>query len=395
MRKVCVVTGARSEYGLLRWLLADLQQSTQIELQLVVTGTHVAPAFDLTYREIEADGFKIVRKMEMLLSSDTAVGVTKSVGVAILGFADLFEDLKPDMLLILGDRYEIFAAASAAMLAAIPIAHIHGGEATYGATDEAIRHAITKMSHLHFVAAPEYRRRVIQLGESPDRVFLVGGLVIDNIQRFLLLDKVELEKALDFKFGQKNILVTFHPTTLERNSSNEQIEALLASLEICKDVHIIFTMPNADVGNHSIVEKIEYFVKKNPDRAKVFASLGSLRYLSCLRHVDAVVGNSSSGIIEAPSFKKGTINIGDRQSGRVQASSVINCLPTTAEITRAMTQLYSKEFQETLPSVSNPYDQGGASKKIVQVIEQSNLKDILKKTFFDTPTFEHRQNAIK
>jgi GDP/UDP-N,N'-diacetylbacillosamine 2-epimerase (hydrolysing) len=389
MKKVCVVTGARSEYGLLRWLLADLQQSTQIELQLVVTGTHVAPAFDLTYREIEADGFKIVRKMEMLLSSDTAVGITKSVGVAILGFADLFEDLKPDMLLILGDRYEIFAAASAAMLAAIPIAHIHGGEATYGATDEAIRHAITKMAHLHFVAAPEYRRRVIQLGESPDRVFLVGGLVIDNIQRLLLLDRVELEKALDFKFGQKNILVTFHPTTLERNSSHDQIEALLASLEICKDVHIIFTMPNADVGNHSIVEKIEYFVQKNPDRAKVFASLGSLRYLSCLRHVDAVVGNSSSGIIEAPSFKKGTINIGDRQSGRVQASSVINCLPTTAEITHAMTQLYSKEFQETLPSVSNPYDQGGASKKIVQVIEQSNLKDILKKTFFDTPTFEH------
>lgn len=382
MKKICVVTGTRAEYGLLRWVIEGIRQSPVLELQLIVTGMHLSPEFGLTVKAIEDDGFRIDRRVEMLLSSDTAVGVTKSMGLGMIGFADALAQLQPDLLLVLGDRYEIFAAAAAAMIARIPIAHLHGGETTEGAFDEAIRHSVTKMSHLHFVAAEEYRRRVIQLGEQPERVFLVGGLGIDNILRLKLLERTKLEKALDFKFQTRNLLITFHPVTLECNSSSEQIEELLAALSELADTGLIFTMPNADTEGRVLFRKIEDFCSRHP-HAKSYTSLGQLRYLSCIQQVDGVVGNSSSGLAEVPSFKKGTINIGDRQRGRLSASSVINCEPERASIRAALVRLYSGAFQRRLLDAVNPYGKGGASDSIVYTLEQTVFEDLLKKSFND------------
>ena len=385
MKKICVVTGTRAEYGLLRWVMEGIRQSTDLALQLVVTGAHLAPEFGLTYREIEADGFVIDRKVELLLSSDTRVGVTKSMGLGMIGFADAFADLTPDLVLVLGDRYEIFAAASAATIAGIPIAHLHGGETTEGAFDEAMRHAITKMSHLHFVAAETYRRRVIQLGEDPERVLLVGGLGIDNILKLKLLDRAQLEASLDFKFGARNLLVTFHPVTLEHGTAAAQMKELLAALHEFKDVHLIITMPNADPEGRTLFDLVEEFVAQHP-HARAYSSLGQLRYLSCMAQVDGVVGNSSSGLAEAPSFKKGTLNIGDRQRGRLKAASVIDCEPTRKSITEALDRLYSKSFQETLGQVRNPYGEGGASEKVVNALRTFMIQKRLKKVFYDQPS---------
>ncbi|MFU8820523.1 MAG: UDP-N-acetylglucosamine 2-epimerase [Gammaproteobacteria bacterium] len=385
MKKVCVVTGSRAEYGLLRWVMEGIRDSQVLELQLVVTGMHLSPEFGLTLREIEADGFKVDRKVEMLLSSDSPVGVTKSLGLGVIGFADALAELKPDLLLVLGDRYEIFAAASAAMIARIPIAHIHGGETTEGAIDEAIRHSITKMSHLHFVAAEEYRRRVIQLGEHPDRVFLVGGLGVDSIRRLRLLGRAELEAALDFKLGPRNLLVTFHPVTLEDNTSAVHMEGLLAALGELEDTHLIFTMPNADTDGRVLFKQIERFCEKHP-HAKAFTSLGQLKYLSCVQHVDGVVGNSSSGLAEVPSFEKGTINIGARQRGRLQAASVINCEPQYRSIRLALERLFSTQFQRQLTSVESPYGAGGAASAITETLERLTLDTLLDKSFQDSQT---------
>ena len=352
MKKICVVTGTRAEYGLLRWVMDGIQKSPKLELQVVATGMHLSPEFGLTFREIEKEGFQIDKKVEMLVSSDTKVGLSKSMGLGLVGFADAFEDLKPDCVLVLGDRFEIFSVAAAAMIARIPMAHLHGGEATEGLIDEPIRHSITKMSHLHFVATEEYRNRVIQLGENPDCVFLVGGLGIDNIIKMNLQNIDELEKALDFKFGEKNLLVTFHPVTLEESTSENQMEELLLALDELKDTHIIFTMPNADTDGRIIFNLIEEFVAEHP-QSKAFTSLGQLRYLSCIKHVDGVVGNSSSGLIEVPSFNKGTINIGDRQRGRVKANSVIDCEPSKKSILKAFRKLYSQGYQKNLNNVIN------------------------------------------
>lgn len=382
MKKICVVTGTRAEYGLLRWVLEGIRQSPILDLQLIATGMHLSPEFGLTVKAIEDDGFKIDRRVEMLLSSDTAVGVTKSMGLGMIGFADALAELKPDLLLVLGDRYEIFAAAASAMIARLPIAHLHGGETTEGAFDEAIRHSITKMSHLHFVAAEEYQRRVIQLGEKPENVFLVGGLGIDNILRLKLLQRKELEKSLDFKFQTRNLLITFHPVTLERNSSREQMEEVLAVLSELPDTGLIFTMPNSDTEGRTLFRQVEDFCLRHP-YAKSFTSLGQLRYLSCIEHVDGVVGNSSSGLAEVPSFKKGTVNIGDRQRGRLSASSVIDCEPERASIRAALERLYSNDFQRLLQSVVNPYGQGGASDSVVRVLEKTTLDGLLKKRFND------------
>ena len=382
MKKVCVVTGTRAEYGLLRWVMEGILNSPELELQLIVTGMHLSPEFGLTVEAIEADGFNINRKIEMLLSSDTAVGITKSMGLGMIGFADALAELKPDLMLVLGDRFEIFSAAAAAMIARVPIAHLHGGEATEGLIDEPIRHSITKMSHIHFVAAEEYRRRVIQMGENPDRVYQVGGLGIDNIQKFKLLTRKELEASLVFKFAPRNLLITFHPVTLEHNTCAGQMDELLASLNDLQDTGIIFTMPNADTEGRVLFRKIENFCVNHP-KAKSFTSLGQLRYLSCIHYVDGVVGNSSSGIIEVPSFKKGTINIGDRQRGRLKAKSVIDCSPDQASIKKALERLFSKEFQSLLHEVENPYGKGGASELIVKELEQLSLKNILKKRFYD------------
>ncbi|MDC0992865.1 UDP-N-acetylglucosamine 2-epimerase [Alphaproteobacteria bacterium] len=382
MKKICVVTGARAEYGLLRWVMEGICQSAELELQLVVTGMHLSPEFGMTVDIIKADGFVINRKVELLLSSDTAVGVTKSMGLGMIGFADALADLNPDLMLVLGDRYEIFAAAASAMIARIPIAHLHGGEVTEGAFDEAIRHSITKMSHLHFVAADEYRQRVIQLGEQPEHVFNVGGLGIDNIRRLKLLARDELEDALDFKFEKRNLLITFHPVTLEQGASAQQMEELLKALAELRDTGFIFTMPNADTEGRALFDQIKHFCTQHA-QARAYTSLGQLRYLSCVQHVDGVVGNSSSGLTEVPTFKKGTINIGDRQRGRLKAASVINCEPCKLGISNAIERLFSVEFQKQLHRVKNPYGEHGASNEIVKIIESQVLSSILKKRFCD------------
>lgn len=351
-----------------------------LTLQVIATGMHLSPDFGLTYREIERDGFRIDRKVEMLMSSDTPVGIAKSMGLGLIGFADALEELKPDLLVVLGDRFEIFAAVSAALVARIPVAHLHGGEVTEGAYDEAFRHSITKMSHLHFVAAEEYRKRVIQLGESPDRVFLVGGLGIDAISRLELMDRQALEAALDFKFGPQNLLVTFHPSTLETADAADQMAELLAVLADLHETNLIFTLPNADTGGRALSHMVEDFVGRHPN-ARAYASLGQLRYLSCIAQVDGVLGNSSSGLLEVPVFKKGTINIGDRQRGRLQASSVINCQPNRTAIKAALQRLYSDDFQASLRTVRNPYGQGGASEKIIEAIRKCDFSGLTQKQF--------------
>ena len=380
VKKVCVATGTRAEYGILRWVMEGIQRSPVLKLQVVATGMHLSPEFGLTAKEIEADGFAIDRRVEMLLSSDTPVGVAKSLGLGIIGFADALEDLSPDLLLIAGDRYEIFAAASAAMIARIPIAHLHGGETTEGAFDEAIRHSITKMAHLHFVAAEEYRRRVIQLGEQPERVYCVGAPGIDNISRLPLLNRQALEEALGFSFGKRNLLVTFHPVTLEHRTSASQMDELLAALAELENTHLIFTLPNADTDGRILVQKIRDFCTCHP-YAQAYTSLGQLRYLSCIQYVDGVVGNSSSGLTEVPSFKKGTVNIGDRQRGRLRASSVIDCAPEREAIHCAIKKLYSSLFQEIILNTKNPYGNSGASDAIVSILEQYTFREVLKKQF--------------
>lgn len=382
MKKICVITGTRADYGLLRWLMDGIEGSARLQLQIVATGSHLSPEFGLTFREIEADGFRISRKVEMLLSSDTSLGITKSMGMAMIGFADALAELAPDMVLLLGDRYEIFSAASAAMIARIPVAHLHGGETTEGAFDEAMRHSITKMSQLHFVAAEEYRQRVIQLGEDPARVFRVGGMGIDNMLKLKLLDRKELETALDFKLAAKNLLVTFHPVTLDQDSATGQMEELLNALDSLANTNLIFTMPNADTQGRLLGRMVEAYVARRPN-ARAYTSLGQLRYLSAVAQVDAVVGNSSSGLTEVPSFQKATINIGDRQKGRLNATSVINCAPQCESIKAALAKAYTPGFQATLRETCNPYGEGGASEKVLRILENYDFSSPLKKIFHD------------
>jgi GDP/UDP-N,N'-diacetylbacillosamine 2-epimerase (hydrolysing) len=385
VRRICVVTGSRAEYGQLYWLMRGVSASADLELQVVATGMHLSPEFGLTYRAIEEDGFRVDAKVEMLLSSDTAAGITKSVGLGMIGFADIWQQLKPDIVVVLGDRFEILAVAAAAMLARVPLAHLHGGESTEGALDESIRHAVTKMAHLHFVAAEEYRRRVIQLGEQPERVFLVGGLGVDSIQRLPLLERAELERALQFPLGAKSLLVTFHPVTLGERATGEQVSALLAALAERQDTHLIFTMPNADADGRMISGMIEEFVAEHPQTARLFRSLGQLRYLSCMKHCDGVVGNSSSALIEAPSLGKGSVNIGDRQKGRLRASSVIDCEPSLAAIRGALVRLYSAEFSAQLPHTVNPYGSGGASERVVEILRTIPTERLVVKQFYTWP----------
>ena len=388
LRKVCIVTGTRADYGLLRWVIDGIHISKQLQLQLVVTGMHLSPEFGLTVQQIEADGYPIDWRVEMLLSSDTAVGITKSMGLGLIGFADALAELQPDLLLVLGDRFEIIVVAQAAMVARIPIAHLHGGELTEGAFDDAIRHSITKMAHLHFVAAEEYRQRVIQLGEQPERVFCVGGLGIDSITRLNLLNRQQLEESLNFKLGKRNILVTFHPVTLDNCSSAEQMSELFSALDQLLDVHVVFTMPNADTDSRVLFNMIETFVHDRP-HACVFTSLGQLRYLSCIQHVDGVVGNSSSGLTEVPFFRKPTVNIGDRQRGRLKAESVIDCPPKSAAIIESISNALTPVFQRQLQQpFINPYGQGGASELVVSKLEETDFTDLLKKSFYTFQSYQ-------
>ncbi len=382
-RKICVVTGSRAEYGLLYWLLKDIQTDSELELQLVVTGMHLSPEFGLTWQQIAADGFVIHRKVEMLLSSDTPVAIAKATGLGLIGFADALNDLQPDILVVLGDRFEIFAAAQAAMHLRIPIAHIHGGELSEGAIDDAIRHAISKMAHLHFTAAEAYRQRLIQLGEQPERVFNVGAPGMDNVYKLPLLDRVALEQAIDFKLGERNLLVTFHPVTLENATAAEQFTELLRALDDFPDAHIIFTHANADAEGRVIARMIENYRARYPQRVTSFVSMGSLRYLSALRHVDAVVGNSSSGLLEAPACKTATLNIGDRQRGRLCAASVLHCEAEAGEIRQALQRIWSGELKPLLAAQENPYGHGGASSGIKQILKSAGLDGLLKKRFHD------------
>ena len=382
-KKICVVTGTRAEFGLLYWLIKGIQDDADLDLQLIVTGMHLSPEFGLTYQEIEKSGFAIDYKVEMLLSSDTPSSISKSTGLGIIGFADAYNKLNPDLVIVLGDRFEIFAASSAALFANIPIAHIHGGETTAGAFDEALRHSITKMATLHFVAAEPYKRRVIQLGENPGRVFNVGGLGVEAIKKLSLLSKKELEKAIGFEFWKKNLLVTFHPVTLESNTSKQQFNNLLAAISRLDDTKVIFTKANSDTDGRIINKLIDDYIVNNPETSIAFTSMGQLNYLSSMQYIDAVVGNSSSGIAEAPSFKVATINIGDRQKGRVMADSIINTEPIVESISSAFEIIYSREFQNNLKITDNPYGGGNTSESIIERIKLIDYSKCLKKEFFD------------
>ena len=382
-QKICVVTGTRAEYGLLYWLMKSIEDDPNLELQVIATGMHLSPEFGNTYKEIEKDGFRINKKVEMILSADTPSAIAKSTGLGMIGFADALEELKPDILILLGDRFELLAAAFAAVVARIPIGHIHGGETTIGAFDESIRHSITKMSWWHFVAADEYEKRVIQLGEDPERVFNVGGMGVDAIRKTKLLSKKELMGKIDINFGSKNLLITYHPVTLEKQTSRKHFQSLLDVLDELKDVYLIITMPNADSNGRIIKQMIDEFVSCNKQRSISFTSMGHIKYLSTLQFVDGVVGNSSSGLVEAPTFKIGTINIGDRQKGRLKADSVIDCQPTKDSIQKAIATLYSEDFQDILPMVKNPYGKGDAIEKIMQVLQNISNPKELKKEFYD------------
>lgn len=382
-RKICMVTGSRAEYGLLSGLMRAIRDDEALELQIIATNMHLSPEFGLTYKEIEKDGFHINKKVEMLLSSDTANATAKSVGLATIGFADAYEDLQPDMIVVLGDRFEILAAVSAALFYKIPVAHLHGGEITEGAYDDCIRHAITKMSHLHFTSTETYRKRVIQLGEQPEHVFNVGAIGVENIRKISLLSKKELENSLHFEFGDKSLLVTYHPVTLEHSTAAEQCKNLLDALETYPQYRILFTLPNSDTDGRVIMQLIRNFVEKHKDRSVAFTSLGQVRYLSALQFVSAVVGNSSSGIIEVPGFGIPTLNIGDRQKGRMAAESVIHCGTSKEEIEKGLQLIFSEDIKNRVRTCHNPYSKENTTENILQVLKNISVENLIQKSFYN------------
>ena len=381
VRKICVVTGSRAEYGLLYWLMKEIQADSELQLQIIATGMHLSPEFGLTYRTIEEDGFEIYAKVEMLLSSDTPVGIAKSIGLGVIGFAEALDRLKPDVMVVLGDRYEIIAAVQAALVARIPVAHIHGGETTEGAFDESIRHAITKMSHLHFVAAEPYRKRVIQLGEHPDTVFNVGAVGIENLKRLQLLDRAQLEESIDFELGNTCFLVTYHPATLGTVEPVAAMQALLDALDHFPYAKIIFTKPNSDTDGRILGQMIDEYAHNNKGRVAVFTSMGQVRYLSTLQFVDAVIGNSSSGIIEAPACNTPTVNIGKRQAGRLKADSVVDCQETKESIVAAINTVLAQSFIDGIKQNVSLYGYGESASNIKEHLKQSKLSDT--KIFYD------------
>ncbi len=387
MRKICVVTGTRAEYGLLSRLMRLIQNSPDTQLQVIATNMHLSPRYGNTYQEIERDGFTIDCKIPIIDENDKddAVTTVKSMAKALAGFADAYNELKPDMVVVLGDRYEILAAAEAAMIERIPIAHIHGGEVTEGAFDDAIRHSITKMSHLHFTSTEAYRKRIIQLGEQPDRVFYTGAVGVENVKRLPLMSKEETEKEIDFKIYENTILVTYHPVTLGNRTAKDDIDDFIAALEERNDLRVIFTMPNSDTGSQFIVKAVNGFVERNKSRTKAFKSLGVVRYLSVMKQVSAVVGNSSSGIVEVPSFGIPTLNIGDRQKGRIQAESTYNCLPDKDSVLKGLDCVLSKEFRELASKVYNPYEKANTAEEIFKVISTYPVEQLNQKHFYDLP----------
>jgi UDP-hydrolysing UDP-N-acetyl-D-glucosamine 2-epimerase len=385
-RKVAVVTGARSEYGLLYWLLKELLQNEEFDLQLIVTGAHLKKELGFTVQTIEDDGFSIHAKIEILETEDSPLGISKSLGRAVGGLAEALDQLQPDILLLLGDRYETLAAAQAGLIARIPIAHIHGGELTEGAVDDSMRHAITKMANLHFVSAEPYRRRVIQLGEQPEYVFTVGATSLDHLRHLKLLEREELEKMLDFPLGKCSFLTTYHSATLSNQPQDERVKEWLQALDYFPDAQIIITYPGADAQWRVIVDLIEAYAKSQPGRVLLSKSLGQLKYLSVMSCVDLVVGNSSSGLIEAPSFKVPTVNIGDRQKGRLRADSVIDCEENANSIRQAIRKALSNDFKNSLINTTNPLGDGNTTKKIITQLRQINLNHLRQKRFYDLNT---------
>ena len=382
MRKICVITGTRAEFGLLRPLISLIAKDEELQLQLIATGMHLSPEFGYTLDEIIAAGFVVDKKVECLLSSDTAVGVSKTIALAISGFADAFEALQPDLVLVLGDRTEILGAVIAAGIANIPIAHLHGGETTEGAYDEAIRHSITKFSHLHFTSTEAYRKRVIQLGEQPEMVFNVGAIGLDAVKKLKLLNKEEFENSIGFKLKKRNVLITYHPVTLEKEAPIQTFENILQALDELSETGLIFTHANSDKNGRVINKMITEYVEIHRDKAVAFKSLGQLRYLSALQFVDFVIGNSSSGILEVPAFRIPTINIGDRQKGRICNESVINSNNSLEDIEKSITFALDKQFRETIQQQEMLYGNGTAAEKILKVIKEHPVIP-LKKSFYD------------
>lgn len=381
--KICVVTGSRADYGMLFWLIKDMQKIKKIDLKLLVTGMHLSKEFGNTINVIKRDGFKIDSIIDINNKSIDEMNIGESIGIGIKKFTTIFTKIKPKVLILLGDRFETFSAAVAANISRIPIAHIHGGETTRGAFDEGFRHSITKMSHLHFTSTQIYKKRVIQLGELPSRVFCVGALGLETIRRSTFLSKKMISKKFSFKFAKKNILITYHPVTLENKTAKNHFDNLIKAIDKLQDTHFIFTKSNSDIGGKIINGLIDNYVAINSDKAWAYESLGQLNYLSVLNFMDGVVGNSSSGLIEAPSLKIGTINIGDRQAGRELSKSVINCSNDSFDISLAFKKLFSKKFTQSLSSVKNLHGKGEVSNKIITKILKTNYDGIIKKVFYD------------
>jgi len=379
MKKIAVFTGTRAEYGLLYWVLKALKEEKSVDLQLLVGGSHLSHEFGHTVDNIEKDGFTVTERLDFLLSSDSPQAISKSLALAIIAGADCFNRLKPDLLVLLGDRYECLALAQCAMLANIPIAHIHGGEMTQGAVDDVIRHAISKLSHLHFTATTTYKNRVIQLGEHPSRVFAYGAPGLDNIEKFSLLSKKQLAEAIEFTHLEQFFLVTYHPATLSQGDAKIALDNLLTVLAQYTDFQVIITFPNADAQGRKLINQLTNFTTKHSSRVKLFESMGQLNYLSAMKHASLVIGNSSSGIIEAPTFQVPTINIGDRQKGRVAANSVFHC----EESIKAISESIKKALEHKTEHVVNPYGLGGASKKIVEKLLNVEIGTLLEKSFYD------------
>ena len=386
MRKICFFTGTRAEYGIMSHLMRMVYNSPECDLQIIATNMHLSPEFGLTYREIEADGFRIDKKVEMLLSSDTANGTIKSMGLATIGFADALEDLRPDLAVILGDRYEMLAAAQSCLIYNIPIAHLYGGEITEGAYDDAIRNAITKLSHLHFTSTEEYRQHIIQMGEQPNNVFYVGSLGVDNIKQEAVMPLHELETSIGFNLGNKFLLVTFHPVTIKTLSNIDQCKTLLSALsELNNDYKLLFTLPNSDTEGRIIMKLIKDFVSEHPSSSCAVSSLGKKRYYSALKYAAAVIGNSSSGLVEAPSFHIPTLNIGNRQKGRTRGNSVIDVDNTYEDIQKGLKKVLSAEFKEKASKAINPYYKTNTAESIFKIIKTYPLDNILNKHFYVIP----------
>ena len=382
MRKICVITGTRAEFGLLRPLIELIINNKELQLQLIATGMHLSPEFGYTLKEITEAGFKVDKKVECLLSSDSPIGISKTIALAISGFADALDELAPDLVLVLGDRTEILGAVIATAMTNIPIAHLYGGETTEGAYDEAIRHSITKFSHLHFTSTENYRKRVIQLGEHPNTVFNVGAIGLDAIKKLRLLDRASFEQAIGFKLNEKNILITYHPVTLEKETPMETFQNILTALDELPNSTLIFTHANSDKNGRIINKMITEYVNSHKDKAVHFSSLGQLRYLSALQYVDFVIGNSSSGMTEVPAFHIPTINIGDRQKGRINCESIINSNNSLEDIKKSITFALDKTFRKKIQQQELLYGNGTAAEKIFQIIKEHNHISI-KKSFYN------------